>query len=60
MKIIKFIKKLKHKKSGLKVPFNKTHMSNLEIKSVVKALKSGWLTMGPKTIEFESDFKKFI
>ena len=56
MKIIKFIKKLKHKKSGLKVPFNKTHMSNLEIKSVVKALKSGWLTMGPKTIEFESDF----
>ena len=60
MKIIKFIKKLKHKKSGLKVTFNKTHMSNLEIKSVVKALKSGWLTMGPKTIEFESDFKKFI
>ena len=58
--MINFLKKLKLKNNGLKIPFNKTHMSSLEIKAVVKALKSGWLTMGPKTIEFESEFKKFI
>ena len=54
------LKKLKLKNNALKIPFNKTHTSNLEIKAVVKVLKSGWLTMGPKTIEFESEFKKFL
>tara|TARA_B110000003_G_C16653892_1_gene535566 strand:- start:2899 stop:4071 length:1173 start_codon:yes stop_codon:yes gene_type:complete len=54
------LKKLKLKNNALKIPFNKTHISSLEIKAVVNALKSGWLTMGPKTIEFESEFKKFI
>lgn len=59
MKIIDLLKKLQFNNS-LKIPFNKTHISILEIKAVVKALKSGWLTMGPKTIEFESKFKNFI
>ena len=60
MKLNTLISKLKLKKRGFKIPFNKTHMSALEIKAVVKALKSGWLTMGPKTIEFENKFKEFI
>ena len=59
MKIIDLFKKIQFNNS-LKIPFNKTHMSSLEIKAVVEALKSGWLTMGPKTIEFESKFQNFI
>ena len=44
----------------MKIPFHKTHITQEEIDSVVDAIKSGWLTMGPKTIEFENKFKQFI
>jgi len=44
----------------MKIPFHKTHLTDEEINAVVDAIKSGWITMGPKTIEFENEFKKFI
>ena len=44
----------------MKIPFHKTHITQEEIDAVVDAIKSGWLTMGPKTIEFENKFKEFI
>jgi len=44
----------------LKVPFHKTHISEDEIEAVVETLRSGWITMGPKTIEFENKFKDFV
>lgn len=31
-----------------------------EIKEVVKTLKSGWVSTGPKTHKFEEDFKKYV
>lgn len=31
-----------------------------EINEVVDTIKSGWLTTGPKTKQFESDFSKFV
>jgi dTDP-4-amino-4,6-dideoxygalactose transaminase len=31
-----------------------------EIEEVVRALKSGWISTGPKTHEFEEDFKKYV
>ncbi|KKW31423.1 MAG: Glutamine-scyllo-inositol transaminase [Candidatus Kaiserbacteria bacterium GW2011_GWC2_52_8b] len=31
-----------------------------EINEVVKTLKSGWVTTGPKTHRFEEDFKKYV
>jgi len=44
----------------MQIPFHKTHTTEEEINAVIKAIKSGWLTMGPKTIEFEKKFKTFI
>lgn len=41
------------------IPFHKSFIGKEEIKSVVSVLKSGWHTMGPRTIEFEEKFKAF-
>ena len=41
----------------MNIPFHKPHITKKEINSVIETIQSGWLTMGPKTIEFE---KKFI
>ncbi len=37
----------------MKVPFSPPDISELEIEEVVKALKSGWITTGPRTKELE-------
>jgi len=44
----------------LKIPFHKPHITQNEIDSVVETMQSGWLTMGPKTIEFENVFRAYI
>jgi len=35
------------------IPFHKAYITDEEISEVVDSLKSGWITMGPKTVEFE-------
>jgi len=40
--------------------FHKTHTSQDELDAVADAIKSGWLTMGPKVMEFENSFKRYI
>lgn len=44
----------------MQIPFHKTNITEAEISAVTEALRSGWLTMGPKTIEFENNFKEYI
>lgn len=44
----------------MQIPFHKTHTTDKEIDAAVDAIKSGWLTMGPKTVEFEEKFKEFV
>lgn len=44
----------------LKVPFSPPDITEEEIKEVVEALKSGWITTGPKTKEFERAVADFI
>jgi perosamine synthetase len=44
----------------MQIPFHKIHTTQEEIDSAIEAIKSGWLTMGPKTIEFENKFKEYI
>jgi len=44
----------------MNIPFHKPHITQDDIDSVIKAIKSGWLTMGPKTMEFEKQFKNYI
>ena len=44
----------------MQIPFHKTHTTDEELNAAIEAIKSGWLTMGPKTIEFENAFKEYI
>ena len=44
----------------MQIPFHKTHTTEEEINTAIEAIKSGWLTMGPKTVEFENKFKEYI
>jgi dTDP-4-amino-4,6-dideoxygalactose transaminase len=41
------------------IPFHKPYITDDEITEVVDSLKSGWLTMGPKTVRFEEEFGKY-
>jgi len=43
-----------------KIPFALPDISKKEIQSVKDTLKSGWITSGPKVIEFEKKVKKHI
>lgn len=37
----------------MKVPFSPPDMSELEVNEVCEAIRSGWITTGPRTKEFE-------
>lgn len=44
----------------MQIPFFRPPISDDEIASVVAVIKSGWLTTGPKTREFEQNFANFL
>ncbi|MCM1060944.1 MAG: DegT/DnrJ/EryC1/StrS family aminotransferase [Eubacterium sp.] len=44
----------------MKIPFSPPDISELEIKEVTEVLKSGWITTGPKTKEFERKIAEWV
>jgi dTDP-4-amino-4,6-dideoxygalactose transaminase len=46
--------------AGLVVPFHKIDVGEEEAQAVANAVRSGWLTMGPQTIEFENKFASYV
>lgn len=44
----------------MKVPFFQPDVDEAEIASVVECLRSGWLTTGPRTKEFEERFAEYV
>ena len=38
------------------IPFHRPEMDDAEIAEVIATLRSGWLTTGPRTAQFENDF----
>ena len=44
----------------MQIPFFKPHITEDEIQEVVNILRSGWLTTGAKTKEFELAFGQYI
>jgi dTDP-4-amino-4,6-dideoxygalactose transaminase len=44
----------------LSVPFYKPSIGEAEISEVVDCLRSGWLTTGPKTKQFEAEFASYV
>lgn len=43
-----------------KIPFSPPDISQAEIDAVVEVLKSGWITSGPKTAEFETKLAGYL
>ena len=43
-----------------KVPFQRPHLGEEEIREVVETLRSGWLTTGPKVNKFEKQFAEAV
>jgi dTDP-4-amino-4,6-dideoxygalactose transaminase len=44
----------------VKVPFFRPSLTEAEIDEVVRCLRSGWLTTGPRTAEFEAAFARCV
>jgi len=42
------------------IPFFKPNLGEEEIEEVIQTLRSGWLTTGPKTKQFEADFSQYL
>jgi dTDP-4-amino-4,6-dideoxygalactose transaminase len=42
------------------VPFYRPSLTQKEIDEVVECLKSGWLTTGPRTKQFEQEFAQHL
>lgn len=44
----------------MEVPYHRPTIGEEEIDEVVRTLRSGWLTTGPRTAQFEKEFKEYI
>jgi dTDP-4-amino-4,6-dideoxygalactose transaminase len=42
------------------IPFHKPSIGDEEVREVEATLRSGWLTTGPRTAQFENDFKEYV
>lgn len=42
------------------VPFHRAAVGEEEIAAITEVIRSGWLTMGPKTVEFEKRFASYV
>jgi dTDP-4-amino-4,6-dideoxygalactose transaminase len=51
---------LKNISCKLQVPFHRASVGEEEAQAVSEVIRSGWLTMGPKTFEFEKEFAKYV
>jgi dTDP-4-amino-4,6-dideoxygalactose transaminase len=47
-------------KVSFEIPFHRAAMGEEEVRAVAEVIRSGWLTMGPKTIEFEGAFAEYV
>src|SRR5207245_9402736 len=51
---------LKNTSYELQVPFHRASVGEEEVQAVSEVIRSGWLTMGPKTFAFERQFAKYV
>jgi len=48
------------KSRTVSVPFHKAAVDEAEAQAAAAVIRSGWLTMGPHTVEFEKSFAKYV
>jgi len=46
--------------SVVSVPFHRTAVGEEEAQAVAETVRSGWITMGPRTLEFEKQFAAYV
>jgi len=46
--------------SEMQVQFHRAHVGEEEAQAVSEVIRSGWMTMGPKTFEFEKEFAEYV
>lgn len=46
--------------TSLRVPFHRPSIGREEIDEVVRTLESGWITTGPRTAQFEQEFREYV
>src|SRR4051794_17427938 len=53
---------VEHKRGDtfMQIPFFRPNIEQPEIDEVVATLRSGWLTTGPKTKQFEAEFAAYV
>jgi dTDP-4-amino-4,6-dideoxygalactose transaminase len=44
----------------IQVPYHRPSVGQEEIQEVVRTLESGWLTTGPRTQQFEEEFREYV
>src|ERR1700722_11510503 len=44
----------------LQVPFHRASVGEDEVRAVGDVIRSGWMTMGPRTFEFEKQFAGYV
>ena len=44
----------------IQVPYHRPSIGQEEIQEVVRTLESGWLTTGPRTQQFEQEFREYV
>jgi len=44
----------------MQIPFHRAPVGEEEVLAVCEVIRSGWLTMGPKTFEFEKQFARYV
>lgn len=42
------------------IPFHRAAIGEEEVHAVADVIRSGWITMGPKTFEFEREFARYV
>jgi perosamine synthetase len=42
------------------IPFHRAAIGEEEVRAAAEVMRSGWMTMGPKTFEFERQFAKYV
>jgi dTDP-4-amino-4,6-dideoxygalactose transaminase len=45
---------------AISIPFHRPSIGQEEIDEVVSTLRSGWLTSGPRTRQFENEFRQYV
>jgi perosamine synthetase len=51
---------MSHDFAGPSIPFHRVPVGDEEARAVAEVIRSGWMTMGPKTFEFEQEFAKYV